>query len=140
MRCDGPKRVSTINILVAIGFLQLAASVLSSFAQSPGTESPGSLASNGAATEGEQISLNVEVTDKSGREVAGLKAADFKLFDDNRPQKILAFHAIDAARPPAVPLKVQIIIDDVNSEAVLLAQERDGVSAFQLCRHCSPLR
>jgi VWFA-related protein len=130
MRSNGPKRVSAIGVFVATGFLQLAASALSSFAQCPGTESPGPSASSGQATEGQQIALNVEVTDKSGRPLGGLEAADFKVFDNNQPQKVLAFGAIDTAHPPTAPVQVQIIIDAVNSDINVVAEERDGVSAF----------
>jgi VWFA-related protein len=72
----------------------------------------------------------VEVTDKSGQPVTGLEAGDFKVFDNNQPQKILAFGAVDRAHPPTGRLQLRIILDAVNSNAALVAQERDGVSAF----------
>lgn len=77
-----------------------------------------------------RISINVEVTDKSGHPVNGLEAADFKIFDNAHQQQILSFGAIDASHPAAIPPQFQIIIDAMNSGPVAVAQERDGVSAF----------
>ena len=76
------------------------------------------------------IAITVEVTDKSGHPVTGLEASDFQVSDNKQSQKILTFRAVDAAHPPAVPPKVRFVIDAVNSDAGLVAQERDGVSAF----------
>lgn len=82
------------------------------------------------ASDRDNVVITVEVTDKSGHPATGLEASDFKVFDNKRPQKVLAFAAVDSAHPPAAPVKVQIILDAVNSDAALVAQERDGVSAF----------
>lgn len=81
-------------------------------------------------SDGSNIGIIVEVTDASGRPVTGLEAADFKIFDNKRPQKILSFRAVDGAHPSAVSPTVEIIIDAVNSDALSVARERDGVSAF----------
>lgn len=45
------------------------------------------------------VSLPVFVTDAQGRAVAGLTRADFELFDEGRPVKIVGFSEVDAARP-----------------------------------------
>jgi len=77
-----------------------------------------------------KISILVEVTDKAGHPISGLQEADFRVFDDHREQKILAFSATDVAHPAATPAEIQIIIDAMNSGPVTVARERDGVSGF----------
>jgi hypothetical protein len=47
-----------------------------------------------STTEG-QIELDVSVTDQSGKSVAGLTPTDFTLLDNEQPQKILSFQAVD---------------------------------------------
>src|ERR1700722_8452956 len=44
---------------------------------------------------GRRISIDVVVTDKSGKPVPGLQQQDFTLLDDKQPQPILSFHATD---------------------------------------------
>jgi VWFA-related protein len=130
MRSAQPILTSKISLFVVFGFLQLT--VLGHFgpAQEIGNGSTESSAIECPASDDDSIAITVEVIDKAGRPVTGLEAADFKVFDNKQPQKILAFHAVDAAHPPAAPLNVQIVIDAVNSDAVLVAQERDGLGAF----------
>lgn len=122
--------ISTIGIfLVSVGF-QLAALSCSCPAQDIGNLSSGSSPVECPPADGDKIGITVEVTDKSGRPVTGLGESDFKVFDNKQTQKILDFRAVDATHPPAVPLRVEIIIDAVNSDALLVMQERDGLSAF----------
>jgi VWFA-related protein len=130
MRSTEPILTSTMSVFVVSVFLLCAALSHSCHAQDIGNASSGLSAIECQASNTHVIAITVEVTDKSGHPVTGLEAADFKVFDNKEPQKILSFRAVDAARPPAVPLKVQIIIDAVNSDAGLVAQERDGVSTF----------
>jgi hypothetical protein len=40
-----------------------------------------------------QITLDVQVADKSGTPVRGLQKQDFTLLDDKQPKNILSFHA-----------------------------------------------
>src|ERR1700691_230050 len=42
-----------------------------------------------------QITLDVQVTDKSGAPIRGLQKQDFTLLDDKQPQDIVSFHAVD---------------------------------------------
>jgi VWFA-related protein len=74
----------------------------------------GSLALTGSAQEQnavpafpsrvEVVTLDVVVVDKQGRALSGLAAADFTVFEDGRPQVVVAFEAVDLkAGPVAVP-------------------------------------
>ena len=125
MGSDRPPVLAAIIVLLVTAFLRLA-----SPAQDLQKSSPEFSTSGCSATDSSDIVVAVEVTDKSGRPLTGLEASDFRLFDNNQPQKILAICAVDTEHPPAVPLDVRIIIDAVNSGPVWVAQERDGLSAF----------
>jgi VWFA-related protein len=130
MQSSEPLLTSRISVLVVILFSQFAFLSLSCPAQDIGNPSPGPPTIQCPTSDGDNIAIAVEVTDKWGHPVTGLQASDFKVFDNKQSQNILAFRRVDAANPPVVPLKVQIIIDAVNSDAAAVAQERDGVSAF----------
>ncbi len=61
------------------------------------------------------IKLDVVVTDRSGKPVAGLEPNDFTLLDNGEPEKILSFRAFDGitARPDP-PVEVILVIDSLN--------------------------
>jgi hypothetical protein len=54
----------------------------------------------GATSPRGPIQLDVVVTDKSGKPMAGLSQSDFTLLDNNRPASILNFHAYGGAQAP----------------------------------------
>ncbi len=130
MRSSGSILTSKVTVFVALAFLNFAVLGICCSAQDSGNASSRLSPTECRASDGENIAIKVVVADKSGHPVTGLEAADFKVFDNKQQQKVLAFRAVDKAHPPAVPLSVQIIIDAVNSDAGLVAQERDGVSTF----------
>jgi VWFA-related protein len=103
--CVGPALLVCVS---ALGFAQQksppAADVLPAAVSSPAT----------ITTEG-VIKLDVVVTDQSGRSVAGLKPTDFTLLDNEQPQKILSFRAIDGkTTKPDAPVEVILVIDTMN--------------------------
>ncbi len=51
------------------------------------------------------VSVPVIVSDRQGRYISGLKAADFKLYQDRAEQPIASFDAVEE------PLNVALIID-----------------------------
>ncbi len=55
------------------------------------------------------VVFNVTVTDSRGRQISGLKAADFQVFEEGHAQKIKLFRAED------VPATVGLIIDNSGS-------------------------
>lgn len=74
-------------------------------------------------------SLDVLVTDKQGKPIAGLEQKDFILLDNGQPRPLLSFSAID---PQTAPGKVQVIIavDMINTRFDEVAYEREQLGEF----------
>ncbi len=79
-----------------------------------------------------QVTLDVQVTDKSGAPVRGLQAQDFTLLDDKQSQKIVSFQAVDAGATSNPPVEVILVVDAVNTAFHNVAYERDEVKKFLL--------
>lgn len=89
-----------------LGFAQQSAT--------PGQAATKPSAVSSAAAEG-LIRLDVVATDKSGNSVAGLHAGDFKLLDNDQPERILSFQAFDGRTANLdPPVEVIVVIDTVN--------------------------
>lgn len=76
------------------------------------------------------LTLNVVVTDKSGKPVPGLEAQDFTLLDNKHPQKITSFEAVGGANAQGAPDEVILLLDDVNDAITNVAFERREVEKF----------
>ena len=84
-----------------------------------------------APSENHTISLDVVVTDKSGKPVPDLQQADFTLLDDKQPKPILSFRAInEASKENAPPTQAIVLIDAVNSSFQVLGQQRLQLQQF----------
>jgi VWFA-related protein len=81
---------------------------------------------NGAA-QNRRITLDVVVTDKSGKPVPGLAQPDFTLLDNKQPQKIVSF---DALTGPAAPVEVILLVDEVNTSFTNVSYERQQIEKF----------
>ena len=77
-----------------------------------------------------RITLDVVVTDKSGKPVAGLQEQDFTVLDDKRPTKILSFAAIDESDPPKTPVQGVVVMDAVNIPFQRVGYERQQLEKF----------
>jgi VWFA-related protein len=76
-----------------------------------------------------QITLDVVVSDKSGRAFPGLQQQDFTLLDNKAPQKIGSFHAVeDATADP--PVEVILLMDEVNTSFTSVGVERQEIEKF----------
>jgi VWFA-related protein len=73
------------------------------------------------------IDLDVVVTPKAGRPVAGLQQQDFTLFDNKTAQHITSFRAIASGQEP---IHVLLVIDAVNSPYQTVAYERSQIDRF----------
>lgn len=72
--------------------------------------------------------LDVVVADRSGKPRAGLTQNDFVVRDNGQPRKILSFRAVDAVAEP--PVKIILIVDEVNTTFSRVAYERDQLRKF----------
>lgn len=85
-----------------------------------------------------RLVLDVVVTDSSGKAAPGLQEKDFTVLDDGHEQKILAFRASggDSPSQPSQaaepPVKIILLVDEVNSDFRRVAYERDQIKAFLL--------
>ena len=78
-----------------------------------------------------QITLDVLVTDKSGKPVSGLQQRDFKLLDNKQPQKILSFQEVKGGAASAdPPLEVVLLMDEVNTGFTHVSYERAQIEKF----------
>jgi len=78
----------------------------------------------------QRISIDVEVTDKLGHNIGGLKPEDFTLLDNKQPTKILDFREIDSRNGSADPVRVIIVIDMINTGFDAVARERQQLGEF----------
>jgi VWFA-related protein len=78
------------------------------------------------------IRLDVEVKDKSGYPVTGLRQQDFTLQDNGRPGTIVTLHAFDAVRArPDPPVEIILVIDELNmQEGLHIQAAADEAEAF----------
>jgi VWFA-related protein len=76
-----------------------------------------------------RIILNVVVTDAAGKPVTGMTAGDFTLLDNDRPQTIASFRAIEDAAP-AHPAHVIFVLDTVNNSSRSIGNDRKQIERF----------
>jgi VWFA-related protein len=75
------------------------------------------------------VTLDVTVTEHSGKVVPGLTQSNFTVLDNGKPQQILSFSAVQApATDP--PTQVILLIDTVNNSITNVAYERDQIATF----------
>lgn len=84
----------------------------------------------GSAAKDRTITINVEVTDKSGQHIRGLQASDFTLFDNKQPQKLLGFRPLDSKATPPDRVHVVIVVDTINTDFNVVARQREELAAF----------
>jgi VWFA-related protein len=78
-----------------------------------------------------QITLDVVVTDKSGKPVGGLQQQDFTLIDNKQPQKILSFQAVEGgAKTADPPVSVVLVVDEVNTNFTYVSIGRAQIEKF----------
>ena len=78
-----------------------------------------------------RIKLDVVVSGKDEKPVAGLDLNDFTLLDNNQPAKILSFHAYGgAAASPEPPPEVILLIDTVNLGFQPVTLARQDIEKF----------
>ncbi len=101
--------------------LTLAASV-----QTP--QHQGQIPQTTIRTQVELVNVVFTVTDRNGKMVSGLKAADFQVFEDRKPQTIDYFN--DWTKGTDVPLTIALLIDTSASVKSKLDYEKQTASEF----------
>ena len=78
------------------------------------------------------MTLDVVVTDKSGKPVSGLEQRDFTLLDNKQPREIVSFHAVEAGAAAAdPPVEVVLLVDTINNTSFKdVAFERSEIEKF----------
>jgi VWFA-related protein len=82
--------------------------------------------------------LDVVVTDKSGKPVKGLEEKDFSVLDNGHPQSLQSFQAVGSGvvaadlKPAEPPVKIVMLVDEVNTTFNRVAYERDQIKKFLL--------
>jgi VWFA-related protein len=77
------------------------------------------------------ISLDVVVTDQSGKPVSGLEPGDFSLLDNGQPQKLVSVQAFDGISPsPEPPPEVILVLDAINLSSQQLAVAKYEAEKF----------
>jgi VWFA-related protein len=66
------------------------------------------------------LKMDVVVTDQQGKSVAGLGEKDLTLLDNGQPRKIVTFRAFDDATKPDPPVEIILVVDEIDTPAVLL--------------------
>jgi len=74
-----------------------------------------------------KIYLDVVVIPKSGPPVSGLQQQDFTILDNNVPQTVTSFEAVDGRQ---APLEVVLLVDAVNLGFREVTVARDGINIF----------
>jgi len=78
-----------------------------------------------------RITLDVVVTDKSGKPVTGLQQQDFTLLDNKQPQKIVSFQAVEGETATAdSSVEVILLVDEVNTPFRGVAETRIAIEKF----------
>jgi VWFA-related protein len=73
-----------------------------------------------------RVTLDVQVTDPSGKPLGGLTQQDVTLLDDGRPQTITSFQRI-VGNDETPPVEVVVVLDTMNASFQDVVIERQGI-------------
>jgi VWFA-related protein len=77
--------------------------------------------------------LDVVVTDKADRPVAGLKAEDFKVLDNKQQRNVIGVREVAGETPNAEPpVEAVLLVDEINSSFEVMARERKELENYLL--------
>jgi len=81
-----------------------------------------------------RITINVQVTDDSGKPVTDLDAKDFTILDNHQQRKLALFHVVDGEAMNDAT-EVVIVLDAVNSNPQALEAEKSGIFKYLAKSH-----
>ncbi len=116
-----------IGLVLCLSWLSISLSV-SALAQQPG--SAAAEAATSADPGDRNLTLDVVVSDRTGKAVPGLQAQDFVVLDNKKPQKVVAFQASGGAK--AEPVEIVLVVDEVNTSFTNVSYARDEIKKFLL--------
>jgi VWFA-related protein len=126
----GEAGMQWLCVLLAVSFvspLTLTAQQNRFPSSSVGTGNPA------AAALTDNVTVDVAVTDKSGKPVRGLPQQAFTILDDKQAKSIASFRAVDLdAGTPAPPIEIVLVIDSINADVLKATREREGIKSFLL--------
>jgi VWFA-related protein len=76
-----------------------------------------------------RVTLDVQVTDASGKAVSGLGQQDLTVFDNGHPLTVTSFREIDGSALPA-PTEAILLLDTMNASPEDVVLERQGIDKF----------
>lgn len=143
------QKILSILLLIAICITPLYAQKSSTPPGSPGTQEQTETLRIGTAV----VQMDVIVTDKSGRRVKGLTAADFQVVDEGQPQTVDYFATMEGARviradngvaagnkgnePPVIPLAIPyqgrhiaLVFDDLSLSEDNFLRSRNALTNY----------
>jgi len=88
-------------------------------------------AAQAAPAAGTPTILDVVVTDKADRPVAGLQAADFKVLENKQQRNVIGVRQVDGESPKAdPPIQAYLLVDIVNTPFDSIATERKNIADY----------
>ena len=88
-------------------------------------------AAQAAASTGVPTVLNVVVTDKADRPVAGLLASDFTVVDNKRERSVIDVRQVAGeSRDADPPVEAVLLVDEINSSFETMARERKDLENY----------
>lgn len=84
-----------------------------------------------ATQQGHNVTIDVAVSDKSGKPVHGLQQQAFTLLDAKQTKSLTSFRIVDLdAGTPAPPIEIVLIIDAINADPLKAERQREGIRKF----------
>ncbi|HEY6412385.1 MAG TPA: VWA domain-containing protein [Edaphobacter sp.] len=83
-------------------------------------------------TDDRRLTLDVVVSDRSGKAVPGLQAQDFVVLDNKKPQKLISFEETGGAVQTEPPVEILLVVDEVNTSFTNVTYVRDQIRKFLL--------
>jgi VWFA-related protein len=88
-------------------------------------------AAQAAPAAGTPTILDVVVTDKADRPVAGLQASDFKVLENKQPRNVIGVRSVDGTASTAEPpVRAILLVDEINATFDTMSRERKALEDY----------